>query len=69
MRGHDVDVSAGHTATSGGSIDSDTKLCAVNPTGLSPSSAVTIVTPVAKCPITLLNRPVSIVFTAQEVSC
>src|SRR5256885_11499417 len=44
MRGHDVDVNAGQTATSGGSIDRDTKLWAVKPTGLPPSRAVTLVT-------------------------
>ena len=70
MRGHDVDVLAGDTATSIGSIDSDRKLCAVKPTGLpvSGSIAVTIVTPVAKWPMTLLKRPASIVFTVADAN-
>src|SRR5688500_4729591 len=68
MRGHDVEVKAGHTATSGGSIDSDTKLWAVKPTGVSScSSAVTMVTPVAKWPMTLLKRPASIEFTTDNL--
>jgi hypothetical protein len=52
MRGQVVDVFCGLKSTSGGSSESDWKLCAVNPTGSLPSIAVMIVTPVQKWPIT-----------------
>src|SRR5262249_31623649 len=45
----------GQNSTSGGSSDSAANDWQANPTGSPPSSAVTTVTPVAKCPSALRN--------------
>ena len=53
MRGQVVDDFAAQNNTSGGSSDTDVNELHAMPTGSSPSIAVTIATPVAKCPSTV----------------
>ena len=55
MRGQLVEVRAGATATYGGSIERETKLWQVKPTGSPSSTPDTIVTPVANRPRASLN--------------
>src|SRR5579862_5136481 len=55
MRGQVDDVCATQKRMSGGSSESDVNELAAIPTGSSPSIAVMIVTPVAKCPRTERN--------------
>ncbi len=57
IRGQLVDVRAGATATYGGSIESETKLWQVKPTGSPSSMPDTMVTPVANRLMASLNRP------------
>ena len=56
MRGQLVEVRAGATATYGGSMERETKLWQVKPTGWPSSMPDTIVTPVANRPMASLNR-------------
>src|ERR1700729_4224794 len=56
MRGQLVELRAGHRITMGGSSESAAKDWHENPTGAPSSSAVTMVTPVAKWPSTSRNR-------------
>src|SRR5688572_5138742 len=51
--GHVLDALAAQNSTSGGSSETDENELADTPTGESPSIAVMIVTPVAKCPRTV----------------
>ena len=53
MRGHVDDAFDAQNSTSGGSSDTDVNEFAETPTGSSPSIAVMMVTPVAKCPRTV----------------
>src|SRR5439155_10281773 len=59
MLGHVVDVRATQKRTSGGSSDTEVNELAATPTGVSPSMAVTMVTPVANSPITERNSAAS----------
>ena len=53
MRGHVDDDFAAQNSTIGGSSDTDVNELHAMPTGSPPSIAVTITTPVAKCPRTV----------------
>ena len=50
---------AGHSATSGGSSDSEVNDWAANPAGSPSRQPVATTTPLANCPIAVRNSPVS----------